>query len=76
VMRQGMLPVVSGLFLGLILSWSLTPLLAGLLFRVHPTDPMTWLASGAFLGGLGCLACYLPARRAVRVDPLVTIHYE
>jgi predicted permease len=76
VMRQGMLPVVSGLFLGLILSWSLTPLLAGLLFRVHPTDPMTWFASGAFLGGLGCLACYLPARRAVRVDPLVTIRYE
>jgi putative ABC transport system permease protein len=76
VLREGMLPVVVGLTLGLALSFVLTPLMAGLLFGVRASDPVTLAGSGAFLGGVALLACYLPARRAVRVDPLVALRYE
>ena len=76
ILRQGMFPVTTGLALGLVLSLVLTPLISGLLFGVHASDPLTLLASCGFLGGVGLLACYLPARRAVRVDPLVALRYE
>jgi predicted permease len=76
VMRQGMFPVATGLFLGMVLSFVLTPLISGLLFSVHASDPVTLVASCAFFGGVGLLACYLPARRAVKVDPLVALRYE
>jgi putative ABC transport system permease protein len=76
ILRQGMFPVATGVVLGLVLSFVLTPLISGLLFGVHASDPLTLFASCAFLGGVGLLACYVPARRAVRVDPLVALRYE
>jgi putative ABC transport system permease protein len=76
VLREGMLPVSSGLIVGLALSFGLTPLLSGLLFGVHATDGVTLVATSMSLGGVGMLACYLPARRAMRVDPLVALRYE
>jgi putative ABC transport system permease protein len=76
VVRQSMTPVILGVFLGLALSFLLTPLISGLLFGVQPTDLATLVASSVFLSGVGLLACYLPARRATRVDPIVALRYE
>jgi putative ABC transport system permease protein len=76
VLREGMLPVSSGLILGLLLSFGLTPLMSGLLFGVRASDPATLIATSIFLAAVGFLACYLPARRAMRVDPLVALRYE
>jgi hypothetical protein len=63
-------------FAGLVLSLLLTPWITSLLFGVHPADFGTFLASSIFLAGVGLLACYFPARRAIRVDPLVALRYE
>ncbi len=76
VVRQSMAPVVLGVVVGLALSFLLTPLISGLLFGVHPTDLVTFLGTSLFLTAVGLLACYLPARRATRVDPIVALRYE
>jgi MacB-like periplasmic core domain len=76
IVREGMAPVIAGVFAGLVLSLLLTPLIASLLFGVHPADFGTFLTSSIFLAGVGLLACYFPARRAIRVDPLVALRYE
>jgi putative ABC transport system permease protein len=76
ILRNGMLPVTGGVLAGLALSLLLTPLLSRLLFGVRPVDAATLAATGALLFGVGALACYLPARRATRLDPVVALRYE
>jgi len=76
VLRQSMLPVILGSLIGLALSFALAPLLSKLLFGVHPFDPATLATAFLILCGAGLLACYLPARRATRVDPIVALRYE
>ena len=76
VIRQGMSAVVAGLVIGLILSLVLTPLISSLLFGVRPSDPVTLFVSGFFISGFALVACFIPARRAVRVDPVVALRYE
>ena len=76
IIRQSLLPVLTGVFAGLILSLALTPLLSGLLFGVRPVDPVTIGTAGVLLFGVGMLACYLPARRATRLDPIAALRYE
>jgi putative ABC transport system permease protein len=76
IMRQSMLPVLAGVCVGLALSLGLTPLLSRLLFGVRPGDPLTIADAGILLSGVGMLACYLPARRATRLDPIAALRYE
>jgi predicted permease len=76
VLRQEVTPVLLGIAIGMLLAWRLTPLLASLLFGVSPFDPLTFLAIAAFLVVVGLAACYLPARRASRCDPLTALRHE
>jgi putative ABC transport system permease protein len=76
IVGQNMTPIVAGVFVGLVLALLLTPLISRLLFGVRPADFATFFASTAILGGVALLACYFPARRAMRVDPLVALRYE
>ncbi|HUK53871.1 MAG TPA: ABC transporter permease [Candidatus Binatia bacterium] len=76
VLRQGMGLAGLGLGLGFCASLLLTRLLASLLFEVRATDLATSFAAALLLAGVALLACYLPARRAARVDPIVALRYE
>src|SRR5262249_22181254 len=76
VLRQEITPVLLGIAIGMLLSWQLTPLLASLLFGISPFDALTFIAMAAFLAFVGLAACYLPARRASRCDPLIALRHE
>ena len=76
VLRQSALPVALGVVAGLPLAAAVAPLLSGLLFGVRPSDPLTYAAISLVLATVGVLACYIPARRAMRVDPMVALKYE
>ena len=76
VLRQGAILAVAGIFIGLAASYILTRALSGLLFGISPTDPLTFAAVSLLLFLVALLACYFPARRAMRTDPLVALRYE
>jgi len=73
VLGQGMRLTLLGLFTGLIASFGLTRLLQAQLFNVKPTDPATLTAVAIFIAVIAFVACYVPAQRATRVDPIVTL---
>jgi predicted permease len=76
VMKQGAGMVLVGLAAGLLTAFALTRLMASLLFGVAPTDATTFASVTALLAAVALAACYVPARRATRVDPMQTLHYE
>lgn len=76
ILSNGMWLVTVGLTLGLLGAWALTRLMSTLLFEVSPTDPITFGAVAVCVIFAALLACFIPARRAIRMDPLVALRYE
>jgi predicted permease len=76
ILGQGIRIAGWGIFLGLVAAAAVTRVLASLLFGVLPTDPLTFVTVSMLLIGVALAACYIPARRAMRVDPMVALHHE
>jgi ABC-type antimicrobial peptide transport system permease subunit len=76
VLRQGLRLVIIGVVIGLLISAVATRVLAAVLFGISPIDPLTFGAIALLLGLVALLACWIPARRATKVDPLVALRCE
>ncbi len=76
VLRQGALATVVGLALGLGGAWGVTRVLRSYLYHIRPTDPLSYAAAAAAILLTALLACYLPARRASKLDPASSLRYE
>jgi predicted permease len=76
VLREGLSLALAGLSLGMACAWILTRSMSSLLFEVKPLDATTFSAVPALFCAVTLAACYLPARRATRVDPMVALRYE
>ena len=76
VIGSGLKLALFGLLTGLVGAIALTRLVSSQLFGVNPTDPATFIAVGSLLIGVALLACWLPARRAARVDPMEALRTE
>jgi putative ABC transport system permease protein len=76
VIRQGMTPVLIGIVIGLSAAFFLTRWMSSLLFRVGANDPLTFGGIALLLGAVALLACWLPARRATQVDPMIALRSQ
>jgi predicted permease len=76
IVRQGIAMAAAGAAAGLFGAWTFRRAVAQLVFGISPADPMTFFAAAALLVGLAAAACLAPARRAMKVDPIVALHYE
>jgi ABC-type antimicrobial peptide transport system permease subunit len=76
VLQQGLTVTTVGLAAGLLGAKMMTRYLQGMLFGLTPTDPLTFVAGSSVFALVAMLACYIPARRATKVDPLLALRYE
>jgi ABC-type antimicrobial peptide transport system permease subunit len=76
MLGEGMKMALVGVAIGVAVALGLTRLISQMLFGVSPTDPLTFFAVALVLTGAALAACYIPSRRAMRVDPIVALRYE
>ena len=76
IVGQGMSLALLGLGIGLVIALAVTRLLKTLLYGLSPVDPLTFVSVALLLALVAAIACYIPARRATKVDPLVALRYE
>ena len=76
ILRQGGTLALMGISIGLLAAWMTTRLMAGFLYGVRPADPVTFAAVALLLMGVALTACWIPARRAMQVDPMVALRCE
>ena len=76
ILRQGLRLALTGAVVGLLAALIVSHLMASLIYGVRPTDPLTFAGVAFLFIGVAALACYLPARRAMKVDPMVALRYE
>ncbi len=76
ILKQGLVLIAIGLAIGLAGAFALTRYISSMLYEVSPTDPVTFVAVALLLGAVALVACYIPARRATKVDPMTAIKYE
>jgi len=76
ILREGMTLWLAGIALGFVCALAVTHWIRSLLFEVQPTDPLTFIAVAALFCVVAAMACYVPARRATRVDPVICLRYE
>jgi putative ABC transport system permease protein len=76
VIREGMTLALVGIVIGLLVAFALTRWMETLLFGVRPTDPLTFTVIAAVLALVALTACWIPARRATKVDPLQALRHE
>ena len=76
VLKDGARMTLAGIFIGLVGALALTRLMRTMLYGIRPTDPLTFVSVAAVLGAVAMLACYLPARRAMKVDPMEALRHQ
>lgn len=76
VLRDGARMILAGVLIGVIAALLLTRLMANMLFGIKPADPITFVSVAALLSGIALLACYVPAQRAMKVDPIEALRHE
>ena len=76
MLRRGVVLIAIGMIIGIAVSFALTRVMQAVLFGIRATDPLTFAAALCGLAGIALLACYIPARRAMKVDPITALRYE
>jgi ABC-type antimicrobial peptide transport system permease subunit len=76
VLKDGARMTLAGIVLGLVGALGLTRLMGSMLYGIKPTDPLTFISVAAVLAAIAMLACYVPARRAMKVDPMEALRHQ